>query len=45
MPAFSITSELEEISKNGCDKFWILDFILTGAQNKSWEICEVKNAT
>ncbi len=42
MSAFSIISGLEEISENGYNKLWILDFILAGAQNKSWGICEVE---
>ena len=43
MPAFSIINGLREISENGYNKLWILDFILAGARNKSWGICEVKN--
>ena len=45
MPAFLIISGLGEISENICNKFWMLDFILAGVQNKSQEICEIKNVT
>jgi len=42
MSAFSIISELGEISENRYNKLWILDFILAGAQNKSQKIYKVE---